>query len=792
MRRRLVLRILGFVVLSLCAALLAVLRISAVTLRDARIEGAEHSERLSTVSIEWSDPRPFDSPGISALFVAQAGVGDAIESAYGSTSIELAARLLNSEGKARVALVEGDLFGTLGVPVLRGSSQLGSREAVISHRYWMRAFNGRPDVLGAQLQVWGRSMQDDPWTTLTVIGVASEKFAGIRSDLPEDVWISWRGWPNILLPDMESEQFVARAMPLDMIIRTNGRHDSGALAAELTKRALDAGLFKAAEARIVVIPGANSNLATWTAFDNRSRIFSLLSALLIVVTVSSILSTQALQLSSNAREDAVRHALGEGSTQRFARFSRSAILSNIPPTIAGAALAAMLFKLLSATNDDRLAWLLGRFDWHRALPVLLETSALVAAISTALTLAAMYVVRAVAGSGYGSAVSRGTTPRIMLTPLAAGVVGVMAVMVLAAGVLAQLRDMQSRPFGFDPATVSVASMVPRTGDSKQAFIRLLTTRPLTQLLAELNSFPSGSVALASSAPFGIPLVRELRTQEDPVQVFVNEVTLSYFQLFQIPTISGRLFDAHAPSEVVVTPKFAQRFLDPGPPIGQRLSITKLGGGLEQLTVVGVTADIHRISAKEETTGVIYRTLSTEGGFWAALASAEQSSKLELRLAQYLRSSAQDADWMLTTFERLSQRVNWAYRVEWLEARFLAFVAVALVFIGLYAALTLIRSLIMERAQEMAVRRFLGAQKRSLILSAIGVAPWFLAGFVAVAALGVYLLARSSLPELSPSNVSSATVFALLVMLVGSACVVLLSLNSRMEQRLLQVLKEAGF
>ncbi len=792
MRRRLALRILGFSVLSLCAALLAVLRISADTLKDSRIEGAAHSETLSTVSIEWLDPRPFDSSGVSALFVRDASTNDGIESTYGSTTIELAARINGHEQTTRVALVEGDLFGTLGVSIPHGVSQLGPREGVISHQYWVRAFAGRPDVIGAQLQVHGRSMHDDPWTTITVVGVAAEEFRGIRGDLPEDVWISWRGWPNILLPDSESEPFVAQAMPLDMIIRTDIHDEFATLTTALTQRAVNAGLFKAADARIAVIPGANSNLATWTAFNKRSRIFALLSVLLVLVTVSSILSTQALQLSSNMREDNIRHSLGESSSQRLSRSLRSALVSIVPPTMTGSLLAALLFKLLSTTSDDRLAWLVQRFDWPRAFPVLIETSFWVAMIGVTLTLVAKYGVRAVAGSSHGQLAGRGTTPRIMLAPLAVGVVGVMAVVVVAAGVLSQLRSLQSRPFGFDPAAVSIATLVPRSGDSRQAFTRLLNTRSLRSLLDEIGSFPSGSVALASSAPFGIPLVRENRKQQDSIYVYLNEVTSSYFQMFRMPLLAGRFFDANAANEVVVTPKFARRFLDSGSPIGQRVPIAKLGGSVDQLTVVGVVADIHRISAKEETTGVIYRSLTTEGGLWTAVASADQSAKLEISLARYLRSSGQDDEWMLTPFEKLSKRVDWAFRVEWLEARFLALVAMGLVLIGMYAALALIRSLIMERAQEMAVRRFLGAQKRSLILSAIGVAPSFLATYVALSAVAVYAFARRSLPELSESSLSNATLLALVVMLFGWACILAVSFNNAMERRLFQSLKDAGF
>lgn len=792
MAGRRVLSLLGFVVLCLCATLLTLLHISSEAIRDARIQGVARQAELATVSVDWVDARPFDANGVNAGFVAAvSGQDSRLRGAFGRTTLELATRVGEVEGKSRVALVQGDLFDTLGVPIVRGASDLGPRQAVISQRFWQREFQGREDVIGRQLRVMGRSMEDDPWTTLTVVGVAGDGFVGIRPDLPEDIWIAWSGWTNILLPDIETEEFVSLAMPLDMTVRIADGADLAALAADLSERAVQAQLFKRGQARIAVTPGAASSFAAWAAFAKRSRMFSLLSALLVLVAASSMLATQALASSRSHREDRVRGALGEGAGRRFRRLLIDASRSGIPPAVAGVAIAALIFWLLRGVHDDRVSWLIERFDWPQAAPGFAACLGVLALSAIALNLLAGYGVREIAAR-QGSLSRRGSTSPLLLTPVAGGVIGVMAVAVVAAGVLSELHQLQTRAFGFESEQLMAANVIPRSGDNKQAFGRLMSAPAIQPLLAELSGLPQGSFALASSAPLGIPLVRDLSQGAAAAQVLVNEVSPSYFDLLKLQLLDGRTFDATAVNEILVTPKFAQRFLNPGSAIGQRLPLSNLRGGQDALTVVGVVPDIQRITARDDATGVVYRPLQTEAGFWTVLAEPEVAQQVGVILQRHFGDGVQSSNWTLSPMEPLSRRVDWAYRAEWLEVKMLIAVALGLVFIGLYAVVAMIQSLIIERAQEMAVRRCLGAPRTRLILSAVGVAPAAIAAFVLIAALVVYGFARMVLPELSESSLALATLSALLVLGAGWGSVLALSINSRLERVLMQSLKEVGY
>lgn len=89
----------------------------------------------------------------------------------------------------RYQLVSGSFFDTLRVSSSIGrlftksddNTVGGHPVAVISHGYWMRRWSGSPDVLGQVVSVNGQP--------LTVVGVTSPGFSGLRVGEPVDLWI---------------------------------------------------------------------------------------------------------------------------------------------------------------------------------------------------------------------------------------------------------------------------------------------------------------------------------------------------------------------------------------------------------------------------------------------------------------------------------------------------------------------------------------------------------------------------------------------------------------------------
>lgn len=86
-------------VLMLCAALFAVLRVGADTIRAREVPGAGDPDTLASATIEWAESRPFDQSGIDARFVSVLAESDGVERLAGQTSLELGARSAGRELK---------------------------------------------------------------------------------------------------------------------------------------------------------------------------------------------------------------------------------------------------------------------------------------------------------------------------------------------------------------------------------------------------------------------------------------------------------------------------------------------------------------------------------------------------------------------------------------------------------------------------------------------------------------------------------------------------------------------
>lgn len=86
-----------------------------------------------------------------------------------------------------VHIVSENYFSVLGLPVQLGPGFLKNRPSlIVSHSYWMREFEGRPDTIGRTLLVNG--------FTFTIDGVASPEFRGADRFLAPDLWIPIETW----------------------------------------------------------------------------------------------------------------------------------------------------------------------------------------------------------------------------------------------------------------------------------------------------------------------------------------------------------------------------------------------------------------------------------------------------------------------------------------------------------------------------------------------------------------------------------------------------------------------
>lgn len=98
--------------------------------------------------------------------------------------------------RARVELVSGNYFQGLGVPALAGrllapedDAPGASNTAVVSYRYWQRAYGGEPGVVGRRLRVGG--------VQFTIVGVARPEFFGVVVGDAADAWLPLSTLPAV-------------------------------------------------------------------------------------------------------------------------------------------------------------------------------------------------------------------------------------------------------------------------------------------------------------------------------------------------------------------------------------------------------------------------------------------------------------------------------------------------------------------------------------------------------------------------------------------------------------------
>src|SRR5690242_11078897 len=102
--------------------------------------------------------------------------------------------------QARLSMVSGDYFETLGVPAALGrtlgqddeGSAIGSRVVVISDSYWAREFHRTTDVVGKAI-----SMNSIEYR---IVGVAPSAFTGDEIGIRTDLWIPISNAPDLVAP----------------------------------------------------------------------------------------------------------------------------------------------------------------------------------------------------------------------------------------------------------------------------------------------------------------------------------------------------------------------------------------------------------------------------------------------------------------------------------------------------------------------------------------------------------------------------------------------------------------
>ena len=487
---------------------------------------------------------------------------------------------------ARVALVTGNLFPTLGVAPVLGRGFLPDEETtgdapvtLISHALWRTRFAASPAALGATITVGGRP--------LTIVGVMPERF---RFMADADLWcLVDRKGPVDPTRDSHSHLMIGRLRNGGSLARAE--QDLNAIAAQLAAR------FPSTNARKGV---RLTPLRDHLVRDSRRTILMLMTvtALVLLVACANVAGLLLARGQQRLPEMALRSALG-GSRSRLVRqlLTESVIL-----TTAGGLLGLLVARGTLALLRPLLS----------GGPAGLESPALDApvlafALGTSVAAGALVgVVPALRGTSASPAEQLGTGRGVAEPRHGARVRGALvvlqlafsAVLVVLCGLFVQsLIRANAVDLGFAPDRVFTATIrVPAddypTPEARRAF--------LAELFARISAVPGvASVSGVSKLPIlgrttDWPVWRADRPAPAPNTAFsplARWVFPRYFHTMGMRLLAGRDFTDRdtggAPKVVILTESTARALYGTDDPVGRAVTVWGQEGSFE---VIGVVAD----------------------------------------------------------------------------------------------------------------------------------------------------------------------------------------------------------
>ena len=619
--------------------------------------------------------------------------------------------------------VSAGYFETLGVAPLIGRGFTGAetqangpQAVVINEVLWRRIYGGRPDALGASLQLGG--------ITYTVVGVMPERFRTIPR---AEVWTPLR---TSAADNTQNYRIVAR-VPVGSSLDV-ARNEFDTLRSDIRRE-----FPRTNERRLAA--------TTWTPLRDligapvRTRLLILLGAVGFVLLIAciNVASLQLTRVLGRRRELATRAALG-GSRMRLARPAvAESVLLGVAGAAAGLAVAVGASRaILGLVSADAVSQMLSgetlAVDWRVfgfTLAIALVCSfgfgVVPALLSTRVDVRAALTEGTTATAGKRSAWMRRS--------LAASQLALALVLLIGAGLLIRtLSNLTNTDPGFAAKDVVIGRMslqgTARNGPELESL--------LDRGLSRIRSLPGVVGAAASN---GVPIERPYNIvvespsgspASEPQAVDWRYVTADYFRVFGIRRIEGRLFDERDDSAgepvAVVNEALARAFFGSVNVVGQTIAVIAafqdpprrivgvVGdvkaasdiGGIRGITALGAGSAPMLFTPAGQSSGTLIR--GTHGAYamtWSIRTDGARPA-LEREIEEALR--AVDPRLPFVGFETMSAVIARDLDVpRFLTSLLAAFagLAVTLAAVGLYGLMAYVSS---HRVREVGIRMAFGA------------------------------------------------------------------------------------
>jgi len=620
-------------------------------------------------------------------------------------------------------VVDRDFFEVLGVApfIGRGFTPEDERAragvALLSHDVWQERYAGRPDVLGAAIEINGEP--------LTVVGVAPEGFQGAIPALASSAWV-----PRWVLPLGSTGQRDGRAAPEAdrdrWLTQLKARLAPGVTApdaeAALKQRATELAAAypeSYSQVKFRVIP--TDDVALSPALDGVA--FSLAGGVMAVVAVVLVIASMNLAGFLLARgadrheEIQLRHALGATRARIVGQLFAESLVVALLGGVLGLGLCYWTLELLLSIELPVPIPL--DFDFSIDAAVLLFTVGMSVAAAALFGLIPGWQAtrlqrgRGAAASNAGRVAGSGRLRTVLL----AAQVAVSTVFLVLAGLFTRSLWAEA---GTDPGFRTTRAAVLTLELGSAGYGRDALPDFVSRLREQSRGFPQlESVAFTTRVPMGsVTSRREVVFADgsgegaEGLSIESFEIGPGYFDAMGIPLLSGRgVLDsdrAETRPVVVVSRSFIDQYAHRGAEVG---ALIDLDGAAHE--IVGVVEDVYVNRPREGVVAHLYSPVVQRGAFLLSVVGVASATSGEaLRALQDLLDAVDPtvAVWSAATIEDHVALKLMGPRVAAALLLGAGTTALLLTVVGVFGAVSYGAR---RRKRELAIRLSLGASPQSV-------------------------------------------------------------------------------